>query len=391
VNFLMLVGIGLFSALLTFGMNWLALIPWRRAKGKHWTERARVYHPARVSAVSNLRVLPGVAALSILLLFPEGGPHWALVAIVASIGAMLGTMPMDREVWPRIKLSDLWRSVVKNWIIRFLTWFVFLGAAVLMPENFNFETILIPIVFLALLIWWSQKGWIKVGQWMGARSSPPERLVNIARNTAAKMNTSFNELWVVRSHSAQAFAFPAKRALLFTDRLLDVLTDDEISAVCAHELAHLTEARSQYYIRYILWLVFLPWLFTKPLIHNFSIFGFYLLLGITVLVPSIFRRVSHKLEIRADTIAHAHEADPGTYARALAKLYEDNLVPAVNAKKRATHPHLYDRLLAAGVTPDFPRPAAPAPFSWNGLLLSLALGVLAAHLLFSKADLSIFH
>jgi Zn-dependent protease with chaperone function len=387
VNLLVLLCIGLSAALLAFITNWLALIPWRRAKGLHWTERARVYHPVRVSAASNLWVLPGVASLSVLLLFPNDGPNWALVAVAASIGTLIGTIPMDLEVWPRFKPGEIWRLVVKGWLMRFLTWFVFLGAAALMPEYFGFETILIFVVVLALLIWWNGTGWLKVGQWLGTKVSPPERLVNIVKNTAAKMNVACGEVWFVRAHSAQAFAHPARRALLFTERFAEILTDDEISAVCAHELAHLTEARSDYYKRYIVWLTFLPWLFTRPVIHNFGVFGFYFLMGFTMLTPYIFRRVSHKLETRADAIAHANEPDPGTYARALAKLYEDNLVPAVNSKKRATHPHLYDRLLAAGVTPDFPRPRPPDPVSWNGLIFSMALGALAALLVFRTTGL----
>src|SRR4051812_6251018 len=104
-------------------MNWLALIPWRRAHDNHWTERARVYHPARIAAASNLWVLPAIICLSVLLLFPPNGPHWALVAIASSIGTLIGTVPMDHEVWPRIKLNDLWQLAVKSWIIRFLMWF----------------------------------------------------------------------------------------------------------------------------------------------------------------------------------------------------------------------------------------------------------------------------
>jgi Zn-dependent protease with chaperone function len=391
VNCLALLCIALLSALFTFAMNWLALIPWRRAQDRHWTERARVYHPARIAAASNLWVLPAVTCLSVLLLFPENGPHWALVAIAASIGTLIGTVPMDHEVWSSIKLNLLWQLAVRSWIIRFLMWFVFLGAAALMPQNFNVTTILIPLIVLALLVWWTKKGFLKLGHWFGALTTPSERLVTICQSTAAKMNIPFGELWLMRSHSAQAFALPAGRALLFTQRLVDLLTDDEISAVCAHELGHLTETRIDYYRRYIIWLVFLPWLFTRPMIHTFGFLGFYLLLALTLLAPFIFRRVSHKLETRADAIALEHEPDPGTYARALTKLYEDNLVPAVNAKERATHPHLYDRLLAAGVTPDFPRPAPPSTMSWNGTLLSVALGVLAALLVFRKADLSFFH
>jgi hypothetical protein len=55
-------------------------------------------------------------------------------------------------------------------------------------------------------------------------------------------------------------------------------------------------------------------------------------------------------------------------------LYEDGLLPAVNSKKRASHPHLYDRLIAAGVTPDFPRPSAPASIAWHGFIFTMALG-----------------
>jgi hypothetical protein len=61
----------------------------------------------------------------------------------------------------------------------------------------------------------------------------------------------------------------------------------------------------------------------------------------------------------------------------LARLHEDNLVPAVVAQQHSTHPHLYDRLIAAGVTPDFPRPPAAAKMAWHGLLFSILAGVLA--------------
>jgi Zn-dependent protease with chaperone function len=390
VNLLMLVAIGLLSALLTLAMNWLALIPWRRSSGKHWSERARVYHPARVAAASNLWVLPAVTSMAVFLLFPENGPHWALVAIVSSVGALLGTIAMDREVFPRIELNYLLLLVVQSWAIRFLMWFVFLGALVLMPRQFNFLTIIIPLAVVAILIWWSHKGWTQVGGWLHLMSTPPERLLTIVQNTATKMNVSVNKVLLMRSQTAQAYALPAARALLFTERLVDLLSDDEISAVCAHELAHLTETRADYYKRYTVWLMFLPWLFLKPMIYTFNLPGFYLLMVISVIAPRISRRVSHKLEMRADTMAHANEPDPGTYARALAKVYEDNLLPAVNAKDRATHPHLYDRLLAAGVTPDFPRPPRTSAISWNGALLALALGALAVIVVARLSGSSLF-
>jgi hypothetical protein len=60
------------------------------------------------------------------------------------------------------------------------------------------------------------------------------------------------------------------------------------------------------------------------------------------------------------------------------RLYEDGLLPAVTAKNRTTHPHLYDRMLAAGVTPDIPRPVAASFMVWNGVIFSSLAGMMFA-------------
>jgi Zn-dependent protease with chaperone function len=127
--------------------------------------------------------------------------------------------------------------------------------------------------------------------------------------------------------------------------------------------------------------MFLPWVLFNPVVHTFGVPGFLALALSSAIVPLVYRTISHKLELRADQLALAHEPNSGIYARALAKLYEDGLLPAVNPKKRASHPHLYDRLIAAGLTPEFPRPAAPAAFAWHGLIFSMALGWLSVILI----------
>jgi hypothetical protein len=94
------------------------------------------------------------------------------------------------------------------------------------------------------------------------------------------------------------------------------------------------------------------------------------------LLTLLGRRLSRRLEGRADELSRAHEGAPGTYARALAKIYEVNLVPPVTAGRGATHPHLYGRLVAAGGAPDYERPKPPArgPF-FLGLGVSLLLAL----------------
>src|SRR5439155_15850565 len=133
------------------------------------------------------------------------------------------------------------------------------------------------------------------------------RLQTIVQETAVKMNVHFKELCVMRVSLAQAFAMPSSRRLLFSGRLLQLLSDDEIAAICAHELAHLTEARGDYYKRYVAWLIFLPWLFFNPMLHTFGEPGFFPLLLTTVFVPFLYRKISHKLEIRADHMARSNE------------------------------------------------------------------------------------
>jgi hypothetical protein len=83
----------------------------------------------------------------------------------------------------------------------------------------------------------------------------------------------------------------------------------------------------------------------------------------------LFRNVAARMEKRADEVAHT-AVSPARYARALERLYEANLVPAVLSKKAAKpHPHLYDRVLAAGVTPGYPRPEPPSSRRFEAALV----------------------
>jgi hypothetical protein len=93
------------------------------------------------------------------------------------------------------------------------------------------------------------------------------------------------------------------------------------------------------------------------------------------------------MEKRADKIATENQGEEGVYARALEKLYCDSLIPAVMANNRQVHPHLYDRMLATGIQPEYPRPFKPEKLAWSGfffwfafaILLGIALGRTLAH------------
>jgi Zn-dependent protease with chaperone function len=192
------------------------------------------------------------------------------------------------------------------------------------------------------------------------------------------MSIPFRDVLLMRVSFAQGIAIVETRTLLFTERLLEVCPDNEVAAICAHELAHLTESRVARYTRSVQLLTFLPWLFFNPLIHLWGMIGLFALCGVSLSAPRIYRMISRKLESRADEMAKGSEVDAGTYASALTRLYADNLVPAVIT--RTTHPDLYDRILAAGVTPDFARPVAAKAMAWNGTMFAMVFGGLIAAL-----------
>jgi Zn-dependent protease with chaperone function len=244
-----------------------------------------------------------------------------------------------------------------------------------MPDEFNGLAWGIGGTVVGLWFIWGVSGWIWLYRKLAMIVPAPERLQKIAKETSIQMQVSFRDVLLMRTPMAQAFALPMTRQLLFTERLLELLADDEIAAICAHELAHLAESRAVRYTRYLMGLIFLPWIFINPLLHKFGAAAF---LGLGAMMGTFFffRRFSRKLESRADQVAVANEQYTGIYARALTRLYQDNLVPAVTAKKGTTHPHLYDRILAAGITPDFSRPAPADSMAWPGQLFSFLTGVL---------------
>lgn len=369
--------LGVLAGGIAFVTNWLALIPWRRAKNLHWTERARVFFPALTAARINLWAIPAVLTMMALLLYPDSG-LWLLTFFITAAGAVAGTLPMNREICARVSLRYLARQTIISWFLRSVIWFVFLSAVVLMPNEFNWTSLFIFLGVAALWILWNRDGWILAGQFLRLYVSAPTRLEKIVQDTSGKIGVIVRKILVMRSQFAQAYALPQTRTLIFTERILELLSDEELATVCAHEIAHLTESRRDYYARYIIIFNYLPWLLFKPLTHSIGFFGFYLPLLNMVVTPRLYRRVSRRLEERADKIAKNSELNEGIYARTLASLHEDNLVPAVVARRHSTHPHLYDRLIAAGVTPDFPRPPAAAAMAWHGWLFSMLTGILAA-------------
>src|SRR5437899_1406481 len=108
------------AALVVWAINWLALIPFRRSKGKHWTERARVLYPARMGVISEMWTVPGIIAMGQRLLFEEQAPHWLLSGLGGWAGAAAGSYFFTREVYPAATLKAWLHEMLAHWVLKFV-------------------------------------------------------------------------------------------------------------------------------------------------------------------------------------------------------------------------------------------------------------------------------
>jgi Zn-dependent protease with chaperone function len=185
---------------------------------------------------------------------------------------------------------------------------------------------------------------------------------------------------------ANAFALPGAKLLLFTPDAVRALGEAPLSAIARHELGHVSEpwrvvaARMSGAMVVVASIVALRPI-AGQLVADDGV-GQLLVMLLVVVAALLFvrlalRPLARRMEERADRIARAHDAHDGEYARALEALYAENLTPAVMSAL-GTHPHLYDRLVSAGVTPPWPRPAPPSRARLRGALATcLGIAVLA--------------
>jgi Zn-dependent protease with chaperone function len=370
----LMAAIASFSAAFVFcwGLNWLALIPWRRTAGQHWTERARMLYPIRVGAKTNLYFTPAICVLAGGMFWTDDATSPWLFGVFGFLGALAATYPFDHEIFPWLRFRCWLHQVSAGWVLRFGRWSILIGAGLAMPEQFGWTALAIAAAALGIKLWLNWGLALGLLRLFRLLKPPTERLRRIVSETAERMGVSVGNIWLLQSSASYAAALPTTRELIFSERLLESHPDEEVAAICVHELGHLTESRLVLAGRIISSLAFYPLIFVKP---AFCIQVFPLNLAIiAVLISSVLilrkigRRLSRKMEVRADKVAAENAVDPKTYARALERLYEANRIPAVMRSNRMTHPHLYDRMLAAGVTPDYRRPLLPGGWAWNGMI-----------------------
>ena len=192
--------------LLTCAMNWLALMPWRKAEEAHWTERARLLFPVRNAAGSNLFYVPACLTLAMYLNGAENVPALALAGGTAWMSAVAAVWPIALEICPWLTFRDWLYETLTGWLFWFAGWFVVIGAVAITPPDFNGSLWLVLVGAVALQTWLVFGGSVWLVRRLGLVTEAPERLRRIVEAEAEKAGARFRSAFLVRSSLANAFA-----------------------------------------------------------------------------------------------------------------------------------------------------------------------------------------
>ena len=387
---LLLLWINALSFAISFGAALLLLQmtarKWRQTVGVHWSERARLAYTPGITVLWLAVGLPATAGLigdvTLGALAPQL-PGGNLALTTNWLAAFAGIMVV-RYLW----LRELWgaRVTLRSWLAGCLVvLFILIPSLVVtgllisvLPMKFNMQAVGIFCAAVVVVTFFLFGGGILILRALGIVKPAPPSLTGMVQQLAVQMNVRGPvKVFVLEWAQVNAVAWPVYRAVGFSRALVEVMDEDEVRAVAAHELAHLLEPAWVRRIKIAHMFAYLPIVLLMKYGGLWSIpIGGFLFLAITL----GYIRFTHRYEKRADHLENEAIGDPNAYMRSMIKLHQANVHPAVMPGKQ-THPHLYDRLLAAGIQPDFPRPLPPS--RKTPLLTVLATTIAVAILMFA--------
>ncbi|MFH0888092.1 MAG: M48 family metalloprotease [Planctomycetota bacterium] len=180
----------------------------------------------------------------------------------------------------------------------------------------------------------------------------PLRLVLQSISYRAKIKVKDFLIWKV-GHRPFANAlliglFPFNRFVMFTDTVLKKLSDEEVTAVCAHEIGH--AKFNHLLILLVFSCAYMSILFSMNGLMNEILgegiwnFSFSLLLLVLFWVV-LFGQLSRRFELQADWFAGEITANPDSFASALSKIAYLNGIPfKTSGMSSLTHPSIEKRI-----------------------------------------------
>lgn len=353
------------ASVLTVVCAWGAALatvgPIGQAQGAHWAERARYAYQARKAVTIGAVLPPIIVAVFVVAAEPARGGFIALAAVLIAFWASYpARIFVERRAMPLGMTGREWlRGRLGWWLVMTPHLLVTLGLALVAPPELGWWSYALLALAVGSAFAAALGVTLRLARVIGLAVPAGPRLAGLVAELAAASGRPAPPAVELDLASANAFAWTHLGVVGVTRRALTALSDDELRAVLAHELGHLAEPRSVALVRALGMVALTPLVLVRPLLAERLLCPTAVTLWAIVALLALVRVVARRMEVRADHAGHAAEGDPGTYARALAALYEANGMPAVLPGRARQHPHLYDRLVTAGATPDWPRPAAP--------------------------------
>ena len=361
----------------------ISAMPLRRFRGGPWPEKVRVVWPVRIMTILNVLFLPLlIGGLMYLFQSPiaRAPGYWLciLAGLAAFAGALIVRIRREKAV-QREPVAFVYRlqGFFAVWLILLPQVLVAAVVWALLPARLGLHAAAVLAGGAAAMGFCAWGGGLLAAKVLGLAKPASKRLTGIIEATAQRVGVRPKGVYEIRWSKANAFAFPIAGRMAFTDASLRVMSDEEIGAIAAHEMGHLAESRLVSLARASILFGLLMVAAGKPIVGSFGWHAFLAVFVAFVVLILLIKKMARRMEMRADEVAHSAEAGAGVYARALEKLHEHNMIPAVMPGKRRVHPHLYDRLLAAGVQPAYPRPKPPPRWSNQVGLLASLLPVIA--------------
>ena len=380
--------------LATFLTMAITLVPYFRSRSTEWSELARLSWGGRRLGVFCLILVPApivVGATSELHKYGATTSYVAafVIAMAAWVGVVSARVEFNRRIVPAFAMTP--RATRNQFISNLILMAGILGIpfAALVVGGWNFLRV-VPVTGLGIVMMtahflWGWQAGLRV---LGVIRSASDRLERVMASVSEAMGIRPRSLVEMGVPVANALAFPHLGRVACTPALLSILNDEELATILAHELAHLSEPRQARGTRLARpfassCLIMSPVaLFLASRARDSTsaalwAFALYVLIFVLIVYLGRSRVLLRRMEVRADEFAKRFEPTPGVYAQALEKLHRANLVPMVLIARNLTHPNLYDRLVALGARPDYPRPEPP-PRRLEGLGILVALGLAIA-------------
>lgn len=331
----------------------------RLPSSAHWTGRAAERHSGNLLLFrAMLASLFGTMLLSRDFTGPLGflDLHAMLVALAGSVigVAIVVAGSHTRRYFPELDGRARRRGLATYTLIFLPAWIPAVLTFALLPATPGPAFFAVLGGGLLLLAAAVVGGAFQVARWLRLIRLAPEEVVSIVGRAAAGFDRPPPRVFVADLASVNAVAFPIGNAVCFSGRMLRVMDDAELERIAAHELSHLNERRVDTAKRLLPLLLPLLTMVVRPAIASGYGLEFMLAVLGAFWITLRVRRTTLRLERSADD-----DARGVVYAAALEKIYRENLLPVVARRRPGTHPELYDRMTAAGVTPDYPRPDPP--------------------------------